>query len=95
MKRVIAKLLLKEAASVDFFKQCSEDLLVQSSAEEGNISYDLYQNTRQSSSFLFLEFYRDQEALDKHFSSEHLGTFLTKVTSLLKNEPEVVIDEHP
>ena len=95
MKRVIAKLLLKEAASLEFFHQCTTDLIVQSRAEDGNISYDLYQHTTESTSFLFVERYRDQEALERHFSSEHLGTFLAQVAALLKNEPEILIDEHP
>ncbi|MGY3211993.1 putative quinol monooxygenase [Mucilaginibacter sp. HD30] len=93
MKRVIAKLLLNEAASLELFQQYTADVIAESRAEDGNIAYDLYQDTSQSTSFLFLELYRDQEALDKHFGSGHLGAFLSKVTPLLKNEPEVIIDE--
>ena len=93
MKRVIAKLQLNEAASLEFFQQCTADLISESRAEDGNVSYDLYQDTTQRTSFLFMEFYRDQEALDSHFSSEHLGRFLTQITSLLKDEPEILIDD--
>jgi quinol monooxygenase YgiN len=95
MKRVIAKLLLNDAASLESFQQYTTGLVAKSRQEEGNISYDLYQDTEQSTSFLFLEFYRDQEALDNHFSSEHLTIFLNQITPLLKSEPEIAIDDHP
>ena len=93
MKRVIAKLLLNETASLEFFKQCTQDLIVKSRAEDGNLSYDLYQHVEDSRTFLFVERYRDQEALDTHFSSEHLSIFLTNVTSLLKTKPDIMVED--
>lgn len=45
MKRVIARLLLNEVASLELFQQCTVDLIAKSRAEDGNISYDLYKDT--------------------------------------------------
>lgn len=91
MKRVIAKLEPRKT-SAEEFKYYTEGLIEKSRAEEGNISYDLYQNAFDKSDFLFIEIYRDQEAVNSHFSSEHLTSFLAKVKPLLQKEPEVLID---
>jgi PTH1 family peptidyl-tRNA hydrolase len=90
-KRVIARLLLNEA-SLASFKLCADKILVKSREENGNISYNLYQNFSRKSEFLFVEIYQDQEALDIHFNSEHLKLFLSEIKSYLLKEPVIEID---
>ena len=91
MKRVIAKLKLGETA-LRVFKRYTQNLVEKSRAEDGNISYDLYQDVADKSVFLFIETYRNQEAVDLHFESEYLADFLARVNPLLREEPEVLID---
>ncbi|MGN6213319.1 putative quinol monooxygenase [Parafilimonas sp.] len=90
-KRVIARLLLNEA-SLASFKFCADKILEKSRKEDGNVSYNLYQNFSRKSEFLFVEIYKDQEALDTHFNSEHLKLFLSEIKSYLLKEPVIEID---
>ena len=48
------------------FLQAADALIKGTRAEEGNISYNLYQNPSQPVAFIFYEEYKDQRAMDIH-----------------------------
>lgn len=51
------------------FLQAADALIKGTRAEEGNISYNLYQNPSQPVAFIFYEEYKDQHAMDIHAAS--------------------------
>ena len=51
------------------FLQAADALNQRYKAEEGNISYNLYQNPSQPVAFIFYEEYKDQRAMDIHAAS--------------------------
>ncbi len=56
---------------VDEFIEFTRDAIAKSRAEEGNISYTLYQDPSDSTKFIFFEQWKDQAAIDFHFSTDH------------------------
>ena len=53
------------------FIEFTNDAIAKSRAEEGCISYTLYQDPSDSTKFIFFEQWKDQAAIDHHFSTEH------------------------
>lgn len=68
------------------FVELANTLIEATRKEEGNLSYNLYQNSQLQSSFLFYEEYKDQRAIDAHASSKHFKTFAASIQSLLASE---------
>ena len=70
--------LLKEAVS-------------KSSAEEGNMKYEVYQGNDNENTLMLFEEYEDQEALNFHRKSAHFQeVVVSKIVPLLENR-EVII----
>lgn len=57
------------------FIEKTKELIAQSRAESGNISYTLYQNPTDSCQFIFFEEWKDQAAIDFHFNTPHFKEF--------------------
>ena len=55
-------------------------------AEEGNVSYTLYQSPEQPTTFIFYEAYKDAAAFETHASSEHFKAFADAITDLLDGD---------
>jgi len=70
MIKIVSVNLIKED-KVEEFKSLMKELVEKSSAEEGNIHYSLNVSTSNPRQFAFIEFWRDQEAIDKHNATEH------------------------
>lgn len=58
-------------------------LLEPTGKEAGCITYNLHQNSEDSSLFMFYENWTSQQALDDHLQTPHLKSFLTKADDLL------------
>ncbi|MDN3955807.1 putative quinol monooxygenase [Sporolactobacillus laevolacticus] len=59
----------------DQFLSETKPLVAGSQAEEGNISYELYENTQVPNSFIMVEEWKDQNAVDTHNQTEHFVHF--------------------
>ena len=70
MIKIVSKNLIKED-KVEEFKKLMKELVEKSAAEEGNIHYSLNVSRDNPRMFTFVEFWRDQEAIDKHNATEH------------------------
>ena len=68
------------------FLQAADALIKGTRAEEGNISYNLYQNPSQPVSFIFYEEYKDQHAMDVHAASPHFQTFGEAIKGMLASD---------
>lgn len=70
MKIITARKFIK-ADKVAEFIEFSKEQIEKSRAEEGCISYTLYQDPYDSTQFIFVEQWKDQAAIDFHFSTDH------------------------
>lgn len=59
---------------VSEFIEFTKDAIAKSRAEDGCISYTLYQDPSDSTKFIFFEQWKDQAAIDHHFSTDHFKT---------------------
>lgn len=88
---VIHAYLKIKASEIGLFLEKAKDLVAGSQAEEGNITYKLVQEVEDSSSFIVVEEWQDEQAVEYHNQTEHFkafGAFLTEQDILL--EPPVV-----
>ena len=81
MIKIIAKMLVKES-EVEHFKELSKELVEKSRAEDGNFSYALNQSIKDPRTLAFIEFWRDQEAIDAHNASEHFRRIFPQTRAL-------------
>lgn len=75
MKKIISAQVLIKPEKVDAFIAATKDLIEKSRAEEGCISYSLYQDPTDKTKFLFFEEWKNQAAVDFHFATEHFQKF--------------------
>jgi quinol monooxygenase YgiN len=57
--------------------------------EDGCISYRLYEDTEQPNEFVFVEEWENDEALQRHFGTEHIGAFMPAVLGAIVAPPDV------
>lgn len=58
-------------------------LIAASQAEEGNISYELYEKAGHENAFIMVETWRDAEAVAEHNTSSHFTGFAGKAGEFL------------
>ena len=75
MKKVISARVSIKPEKVDAFIAATKDLIEKSRAEEGCVSYSLYQDPQDKTKFLFFEEWKNQAAVDFHFATEHFKKF--------------------
>ena len=61
-----------------------------SRAEEGNIAYDLCVARDDAASFVVLEVWRDDAAIESHNASAHFTTLVPRMVGLSAEPPSVV-----
>ncbi|OLN21969.1 hypothetical protein BTO30_12275 [Domibacillus antri] len=67
----------------DFLEQAKK-VTVLSQAEEGNISYQCFEDPEQPNDFVFLEKWNDQAAVTYHEETAHFKTFVHNVPGVLR-----------
>jgi quinol monooxygenase YgiN len=58
--------------------------------EEGCISYRFYEDTETRNSFVFVEEWADQQALERHFATDHINVFMRAIPATLTSPPDVM-----
>ena len=84
VKKIISAQVFIKSEKVDAFLALSKDLIEKSRAEAGCISYSLYQDPQDKTKFLIFEEWKNQDAVDFHFATEHfnkLGDILNECAS--------------
>lgn len=88
MLKVVAKLYIKPECIADAIKLYDKFIDI-TRAEDGNISYELYQDVEDETLFTFIETWASREACDKHLNAPHFleilpieETFLVEGTEL-------------
>ena len=89
-KTIIAQVFIKPE-HVDAFLASTTDLIAKSRAEEGCITYNLYQDPNDSTKLLFFEEWKNQAAIDFHFETEHFKNFGKMLEEFASAEPVITI----
>jgi len=89
VKKIISAQVWIKPEKVDAFVAAAKDVIEKSRAEEGCISYSLYQDPLDKTVFLFFEEWKNQEAVDFHFATEHFQKF-GKVLNDCASAPAVI-----
>jgi quinol monooxygenase YgiN len=79
---ITAKLSVKPEKVKDFIAAARE-MIEKSNKESGCNFYQLYQDPYDNSKFIFIEEYKNQSAVDTHFSTEYFNAFGPKVSELV------------
>lgn len=93
MVAVMLRLVAKPEMREELLRRVKEDLLVATRSEPGCIRYRFYQDVEDENAFSFVEHWEDQESLDGHFRSAHVGTFLGALPDLIAEGPEAFFQE--
>jgi quinol monooxygenase YgiN len=60
-----------------------------SRGEVGCINYRVYEDTEDENEFVFVEEWEDEAALQRHFATPHIGTFMREIPATLVAPPDV------
>lgn len=85
MIKIVAKTTVP-AGNQEAFIALARPLVAASQAEAGNIFYNLHRSQARPEEFVFLEAWKDQNAIDLHNASAHFTTVLPKLASLCSTE---------
>jgi quinol monooxygenase YgiN len=66
-----------------------EAVAAASRAEAGCISYRLYEATDLENEFVFVEEWKDQQALELHFGTPHIAEFMQAIPATITAPPDV------
>ena len=91
VKKIISAQIFIKPDKVDVFLASTKDLIEKSRAEEGCISYSLYQDPNDRTKFLFFEEWKNQAAIDYHFATEHFRKFGETLDECASAPPVVTI----
>jgi quinol monooxygenase YgiN len=75
----------------DEFLAIVRDLIKSSQAENGCISYRIYEDPDMPSSFVFIEEWDSQQILDQHFQEPHFKAFSQQLDNFVAGEPQVKV----
>lgn len=81
MIKIVARNTVKEDKKEELLSLVKE-LVEKSRAEEGNISYDLWEDMNASNVLTFIEEWKDQAAIDKHNATEHYTRLVPQIGEL-------------
>ena len=91
IKKIISAQVFIRADKVDDFLTATKDIIEKSRAEEGCISYSLYQDPVDKTKFLFFEEWKNQEAVDFHFAAEHFKKFNEMLSNFASKDGIITI----
>ncbi|GIP23096.1 putative quinol monooxygenase [Paenibacillus sp. J22TS3] len=77
-----AEMKVNREAEAEFLESVQE-LIKSSRAEAGNVSYQLLKDTDQDNTYLMVEQWKDQEAVEAHNASSHFQAFVAKAPKYL------------
>ena len=88
MIAIIAKQIIKKEA-LDQYQTLVTELVEKSRQEEGNVSYCNVQDREDERIRIFLEVWKDQEAIDIHGATEHFTRIIPQLGELFDGEEDV------
>ncbi|NCA99124.1 MAG: antibiotic biosynthesis monooxygenase [Clostridia bacterium] len=88
MIEIIAKGTFKPNC-VEIFKQLAHEMIVKTRQESGCVFYQLCRDASDPNTFVFVETWHDQAAIDAHNQSPHFTTIVPQLADLLAEPMEV------
>ena len=85
---VLAKVVPKDDVAKNQIIEFSSDLIENSKEEDGNVDYNLYENTSEDS-LMFVEQWDSIEILQKHMQTDHFIKFGQNIADLVACELEI------
>ena len=86
--RVVAT-ITAQPDKADELKAVLLSLIAPTRAEDGCLSYQLFQNNADADDFVFVEEWASDAAIDAHMTTPHLQDALSRVQSLLAKAPDI------
>jgi quinol monooxygenase YgiN len=91
IKKIITARVFIKPEYVSEFIVAARPLIDSSNAEPGCESYMLYQNPYDKTKFIFVEVWKDQIAIDNHFSMSYFKAFGPKTSNWISQPTELNI----
>jgi len=88
MITIIAKSVVKKGMKENF-RQTARELIIKSQQEEGCISYNLYEDMDNADVLVFIEEWKDREAIQMHNESKHFKDIIPKLAQLRIGNSEI------
>lgn len=89
MIKIVAKNPVKQENKAKFIETVKE-LIEKSRAEEGCISYNLYESL-DGKYLTFIEEWKDEKAIETHNNSDHFKSIVPKIRELTDGEMDTVL----
>ena len=86
---VVVGRVTTDAARRDELIRIGQALARASRAEDGCLSYRLYEDTEAENEFVFVEEWESQEALQRHFGTPHIAEFMAAIPGAVAAAPDV------
>ena len=77
--KIIASLTIQDEKSTSEIVNALNTIVEATRQEEGNISYELHQDIANPNTYVFIEVWKSQEAIDAHNNSAHFQEFVKVV----------------
>ncbi|MCI2948757.1 antibiotic biosynthesis monooxygenase [Staphylococcus caledonicus] len=87
-----AKLKVNEDHREDYL-ELMKGLVDNARQEEGNTFYSHYEDVSERNTFVVVENYKDQEAVEAHNHSEHFKVFSENIGKHITEKPEIDVAE--
>ena len=88
MLKVVATLIAKPD-KIEETKAALSSLVPPTQAEEGCISYELFQSADDPTEFVTIEEWVDEAAMGEHMASDHIAAALAVVPDILAAAPKI------
>lgn len=92
MKVINASFFIKEDQRENFLSDTKE-LISETRKEEGCLAYNLYESLEERNTFIMVENWKDQFAIDIHNQNPLLQNFISKVADYSIKAPDLKIFE--
>ena len=92
MKVINASFFIKENQRENFLSDTKE-LISETRKEEGCLAYNLYESLEERNTFIMVENWKDQFAIDIHNQNPLLQNFISKVADYSIKAPDLKIFE--
>lgn len=89
-KMITARVYIKPGSESDFLS-AAQVMVINSNKEEGCLGYMLYQDPFEKTNFIFVERYKNQAAIDVHFSTPYFKEFGAKIADKTSKPIEIKI----
>jgi len=89
-KMITAKVFVKPGKEADFIS-AAKVMVENSNKEPGCRGYRLYQDPHEKTSFIFVETYDNQEAIDFHFATPYFKEFGQTIADMVSSPAEIKI----